>query len=375
MQADSSARILDGRYELGERIGSGGMGEVRLGVDRRLGREVAIKLLRPDLAELPEVRGRFEHEARVAARLSHASAVTVFDSGEADGVPYLVMECLPGRTLADALAEGPLPEDEVRQIALDLLGALGAAHALGIVHRDVKPGNVLFSNEGRVKLADFGIAKSADLADQTLTGQLIGTPAYLAPERLRGEEASPATDLYSLGVVLYEALVGRKPFEGDTPIALAHAIGNSSAAPIKEQLPTVDPALDAVIHRALAKDPGGRFPDATAMATAIVGGSPVERFGDATVFATSPTPTEVFPVAGSDAPAVAGTTLQRRHYAMGGAAAVVLLAIVLLLSRGGDDAGGGAAPTTTTATAPVSTLAPPPALEDALRRLERAVKP
>jgi serine/threonine protein kinase len=309
----------------------------------------------------------------------------VFDSGEADGVPYLVMECLPGRTLADALANGPLPEDQVRQLALDLLGALGAAHALGIVHRDVKPGNILFSNEGRVKLADFGIAKSADLVDQTMTGQLIGTPAYLAPERLREEEASPATDLYSLGVVLYEALVGRKPFEGDTPVALAYAIDNSSPAPIRELLPAVDPGLDAAIHRALAKDPGDRFPDAAAMASVIAGGTPVERSEDATVFAASPTATEVFPVVGRDAPpAGAATTARRRrdeqplrhrYYAIGAAAAVVLLA-VLLLSRGRGDAGGGAVPATTTAPpVTVSTLAPPPALDDALRRLEDAIVP
>ncbi|MCU1375801.1 MAG: serine/threonine protein kinase, partial [Actinomycetia bacterium] len=386
MQADPPAQVLDGRYEVGARIGSGGMGEVRRGVDRRLGRDVAIKFLRPDLAEQPAVRGRFEHEAQVAARLSHASAVTVFDSGEDDGVPYLVMECLPGRTLADALSEGPLPEDQVRELAVDLLGALGAAHALGIVHRDVKPGNILFTNEGRVKLADFGIAKSADLVDQTMAGQLVGTPAYLAPERLRGEEASPSTDLYSLGVVLYEALVGRKPFVGDTPIALAYAIDNSSPPPVQAQLPAIDAVLGEAIHRALAKDPAVRFPDAGSMARVISGEGLATRSGEATV-AASPMATEVFPAAAAPAGAPQANALttartwwdgqpatNRRYYAAATAVAVLLLAALLLSGRGG----GGEQPagqTTTTAPSTVATVAPPPALDDALRKLEDAVKP
>ena len=205
--------------------------------------EVAVKLLRPDLAADPGVRGRFEHEARAAARLSHPAIVTVFDSGEHDGVPYLVMERLPGSSLADELAVGPVDPDRVGAIALRVAGALATAHAAGIVHRDVKPGNLLLTEEGDVKLADFGIATSAEISDRTATGMVVGTPAYLAPERLAGGPATTSTDVYSLGVVLYEALTGSKPFAGDSPVVIAHAIHATSPTPIASCMPAVDPTL------------------------------------------------------------------------------------------------------------------------------------
>ena len=382
MEHDAS-QVLDGRYRVGARIGIGGMGEVRRGVDLRLGRDVAIKFLRSDIAEQTAVRSRFEHEATSAARLSHPSAVTVFDTGESNGVPYLVMECLPGHTLADALLEGPLPEQRVRQLAVDLLGALHAAHSIGIVHRDVKPSNVLFTDDGRVKLADFGIAKSADLLDQTMTGQLVGTPAYLAPERLRGDEASPASDIYSVGVVLYEALTGRKPFQGDTPIAVAYAIANSTPSPIREHVTDVDPRLARVIHRALAKNPSERFATAAALAAAISGHGPQSAAGDATAVATTAADTDAFPITATRTVSADSRTKPQtrslarptsyRGYAVAGAAALLLVIVGVLLN--GRDASDDQPTGTTPTTSPTpSTLAPPAPLDDAIRQLERAVR-
>src|ERR1700722_18658090 len=204
----TATRLLAGRYELGSMLGHGGMADVRDATDRRLARPVAVKILRPDLAAQPRARRRFETEARAAARLSHPNAVMVFDSGEDDGVPFIVMERLPGRTLADEFLDGPLTLERARAVAREILSALGAAHAAGIVHRDVKPGNVLLTDDGHVKVSDFGIAKTVDDIDQTQTTELIATPQYLAPARLAGEPASSRSDLYSVGVLLYEATSG-----------------------------------------------------------------------------------------------------------------------------------------------------------------------
>jgi tRNA A-37 threonylcarbamoyl transferase component Bud32 len=253
-----AAALVDGRYRVGAVIGRGAMGEVRSAWDERLDREVAYKCLRSDLARDPAVRARFEDEARSAARLAHHAIVTVFDSGEHDGVPYLVMERLPGRTLADELTDGPLPERRVEAIAVDIGGALATAHDLGVIHRDVKPGNILLTADGGVKLADFGIAKSADAMDHTQTGMIIGSPSYLAPERLAGEPATARSDLYALGVVLYEALTGTKPFRGDTPVALAHAIHTTSPEPIRTRCPGTSDALAGVIDGCMARAPGDR---------------------------------------------------------------------------------------------------------------------
>src|SRR5438128_3374368 len=221
---NSESPTLAGRYELGALLGHGGMGTVRDAVDRRLGRSVAVKILRADLAEQPRARRRFETEAHAAARLAHPNVVTVFDSGEDDGIPFLVMERLPGRTLADELTAGPLSPERARGVVREVLSALAAAHAAGIIHRDIKPGNVLLTEDGHVKVSDFGIAKTVDHLDQTQTAELVATPGYLAPERLVGEAASQRSDLYSVGVLLYEALSGRRPFERDTPLAQMRAI-------------------------------------------------------------------------------------------------------------------------------------------------------
>ena len=263
--------VLADRYRLGPAVGHGAMGEVHLAEDLKLARPVAIKSLRPELARYPDVRQRFGHEARAAARISHPNVVRVYDTGEQDRIPYLVMECLPGTSLLDELAWGTLEPRRVRRVALDVLGALDAAHRLGVVHRDVKPGNILLSAalDGPVKVSDFGIAKSADEHSITDSGPLVGTPAYLAPERVAGKPAGPASDLYSLGVVLFEALTGRRPYEGETSLALALAIHMGEGPDVLQLRPDLDPALAAIVDKALARDPSDRWESAAAMAEAF----------------------------------------------------------------------------------------------------------
>ena len=256
------------RYETRQRLGRGGMAEVYAASDRRLHREVAVKLLLPAMAVKPDVRRRFEAEARAAASFTHPNAVAVYDSGDHDGAAFIVMERLPGETLADRLRAGPADPEWVRGLAHDVLGALSAAHAAGIVHRDVKPGNILLTADGSAKIADFGIATSLD-ADPTSASYLVGTPAYLAPERLDGAPASPRSDLYSLGVVLYEALAGAKPFTGDVPVAVAHSIHEGAHRPLAEVCPEVDAGLVGVVEQAIARDPDARFRSATAMDAAL----------------------------------------------------------------------------------------------------------
>jgi serine/threonine protein kinase len=242
---------------------------VRSAEDKRLGRPVAVKLLREDLAGVPDVRARFEAEARAAASLSHPNIVAVFDVGEDDSErPYLVMERLPGKTLHDEIARGPLKIPRAVSMGIQVADALTAAHVAGIVHRDVKPGNVLDAGDSVWKVADFGIAKSTEVGSLTTTGVVLCTPGYVAPERLAGEAATPASDLYSLGVVLYEALAGHRPFRDDSPAALAQSM---SADPprLEEARPDVDPRLADVVHRALARDPQERFATATEMRVAL----------------------------------------------------------------------------------------------------------
>ncbi|MDQ3469192.1 MAG: serine/threonine protein kinase, partial [Actinomycetota bacterium] len=215
---------LAGRYALGEPLGTGGMARVVAARDLRLDRPVAVKLLAADVVD-PLGRERFVREARSSAGFSHPNAVAVYDAGDADGSLFLVMELVDGPSLATALADGPLPLGRAVSVADDVLAALGAAHAAGIVHRDVKPGNILLGRDGRAKLADFGIAKRLDdlSGDLTLTGQFVGTPRYLAPEQVVGEPVTAATDLYAVGVVLFEMVSGRPPFDAGTPLATAIA--------------------------------------------------------------------------------------------------------------------------------------------------------
>jgi serine/threonine protein kinase len=262
--------VLGGRYELRGVLGRGGMAEVRDGWDIRLDRPVAVKLLYPLFATQPDNRMRFDVEARAAAGLNHPHIVSVHDSGEHAGTPYIVMERLSGQTLADVIATGPLPQPQVRSILDAVLSALAAAHAAGILHRDIKPANILFSASGDTKVADFGIAKSAASA-HTMTGQIVGTMAYLSPDRIAGRPASAADDLYAVGVVGYEALTGRRAFPQENLAELARAIAMDTPPPLAALRPDVDPALAAVIERAMARDAAGRFGSADEMRAALAG--------------------------------------------------------------------------------------------------------
>jgi serine/threonine protein kinase len=262
--------ILGGRYELRGVLGRGGMAEVRDGWDTRLGRAVAVKLLYPMFSVQPDNRRRFEIEARAAAALNHPHIVAVHDSGDHDGTPYIVMERLSGRTLADVIARGPLPQEQVRTILDDVLSALAVAHAAGILHRDIKPANILFTGLGDTKVGDFGIAKSGESV-HTMTGQIVGTMAYLSADRIAGRPASVTDDLYALGVVGYEALAGRRPFPQENLAELARAIADGAPPPLTVLRPDIDPGLAAVIEQAMAREPQRRFTSANSMRAALAG--------------------------------------------------------------------------------------------------------
>lgn len=267
-------RLLSGRYRLGDDIGAGGTSRVFRAVDERLGRPVAVKLLNSAIAASadPSGRNRFLQECRTSAGFTHPAAVTVFDAGEDDGDLFLVMELVEGQTLAERLARtGPLPVSEAMAIASDVLGALGAAHAAGIVHRDVKPANILLGREGHAKLADFGIAKRFDELEEsvTATGLIIGTPRYLAPEQASGRELTFATDVYAVGIVLFEMISGRPPFTGDSAVAIAVAQQSTAAPDIRTVRPAVPSAVAATIARALAVDPADRHGSAAELAAEL----------------------------------------------------------------------------------------------------------
>jgi serine/threonine-protein kinase len=264
--------LLSDRYELGATIGAGGMARVVQAHDRLLDRPVAVKLMRDDLSADPTVRQRFLREARAAARFAHPNAVAVYDTGQDGRRPWIVMELVDGDNLADRLAaEGALPAETAKAITDQVLAALSAAHRAGMVHRDVKPANILLPDRGGVKLTDFGIAKGIQeaTAGLTATGQLIGTAKYLAPEQVDGHPATPASDIYAMGVVLYEMLAGAPPFSGENALAVALAHTRDPVPPLRG----VDPTLASVAQRALAKDPAGRYPDAAAMREALGGDS------------------------------------------------------------------------------------------------------
>ncbi len=265
--------LCDGRYELRGVLGRGAMAEVRDGWDAKLGRPVAIKLLYPGVADRPDSRLRFQMEAHAAAQLTGPHVVVVHDVGEHDGLPFIVMERLPGVSLADHIARGPLPPAFVHAVLDGVLDALAEAHNVGILHRDVKPGNILFTTTGEPKLADFGIAKTSGAA-YTGTGQIIGSMAYLSPDRLNSKPATVDDDLYAVGVVGYEALTGRRPFPQENLSALGQAILHESPPPLAALRPDVPPVLAAAIERAMARDPAWRFDQANVMRAALAGANP-----------------------------------------------------------------------------------------------------
>jgi serine/threonine-protein kinase len=260
--------LIADRYELQELVGTGGMSSVFRAHDNQLEREVAIKILHQHYAEDPEYLERFRREARAVARLSHPNIVTVIDRGDDDGRQYIVFEHVKGENLKElVLRTGRLPVPQALELALHIADGLSFAHEHGLVHRDVKPQNVLLSDEGEVKVTDFGIARSLHVEHGvTQTGTVLGTGEYLAPEQASGKTVSPATDVYSLGVVLWELLAGDVPFTGDNFVAVALRHVNEPPPSLRERRPDVSPRLDAAVQRALAKDPASRFPSMAAFA-------------------------------------------------------------------------------------------------------------
>ena len=264
--SDPGPTVFNGRYELHRRLGRGGMAEVFLARDQLLDRPVAVKVLFPEFATDPAFVERFRREATAAANLNHPNIVGVYDWGEADGTYFIVMEYVDGRTLSETLrAEGPLHPDRVADVGADVAAALGFAHRNGVVHRDVKPGNVIVTQAGQVKVADFGIARAITAnADENLTqvGTVMGTATYFSPEQARGDRVDPRSDIYSLGCVLYELLVGKPPFTGDTPVAIAYQHVQESPVPPRHHNIELPTAIEAIVLKCLAKNPANRYPSA-----------------------------------------------------------------------------------------------------------------
>jgi serine/threonine-protein kinase len=325
----TDARLLGSRYELGDVIGVGGMAEVHHGRDVRLGREVAIKLLRADLARDPAFQGRFRREAQAAASLNHPAIVAVYDTGEdvrgSRRTPYIVMEYVEGRTLRQTLeAEGRLYPHRALEITAQVCAALEQAHRAGIVHRDVKPGNVMLTPAGEVKVMDFGIARAVTGtgATMTQTAAIIGTASYLSPEQARGEHVDARSDIYSTGCLLYELLTGAPPFSGDSAVAVAYQHVREDPVPPSHIETDLSPAIDAVVLKAMAKNPANRYQTAADMRADL------ER-------AIAGRPVEATPVLADDASALmpppATTVLLRQQQPRTGrAAAYTLLALATL---------------------------------------------
>ena len=270
MELTAPGTVLGGRYRLVSPIARGGMATVWVADDPVLSRRVAVKILRSDLAADDGTRVRFRHEAIAAARLSHPNIVATYDTGDDDGVAYIVMELIDGPTLRLLIdQQGGLPVADVIRIGKQVADALDAAHRAGLVHRDVKPANVLVPATGPVKVTDFGIAKAAGADDLTRTGTVMGTARYLAPEQVNGRPTDPRTDVYALGLLMYEALCGHPPFGGDTEIATAMARLTTSTPAVRAERPEVSQALDDVIHRCLARQPSARFGSAAAVRDAL----------------------------------------------------------------------------------------------------------
>jgi eukaryotic-like serine/threonine-protein kinase len=336
------ARVLNGRYEVESRLGEGGMATVFGGSDRLLGRKVAIKVLARQYAKDRTAVERFRREAQAAAGLNHPNVVSVFDTGSDDGVHYIVMERVEGRTLADIIRnEGALAPSRAADIAVGVCRALSSAHEKGMVHRDVKPGNVLLTPQGGVKVADFGIARVASVDTLTATGSVMGTASYLSPEQARGGSIDARSDIYSLGCVLYEMLTGKPPFDGETPLSIAYKHVEEEPVPPSSLNPAVPPELEAVVGKAMAKDPDDRYRSAGQMARDLREASPTAPL-EPTAAVAHVERTDVLPVSPQGPasteplPATVTRSLRRRWWsfaAVAGALAALALALALTLGR------------------------------------------
>jgi len=329
-------KTLADRYELLERIGSGGMGTVWRARDTLLERDVAVKLLHEGLASDAAFAERFRREARAAARLGHPNIAAVYDTGEHDGVPFIVMELVDGESLhARIKRDGPLTVKDTVRVVRPVLAALNHAHSKGLVHRDMKPGNVLIARSGDVKVVDFGIAKGVgEGTSVTRTGSLMGTAAYLSPEQVEGKQATPSSDLYSLGCLMFSALTGAPPYDGDSAVAVAMRHLRDPVPSVRDRRPDVPAPLARVVEQALEKDPGRRFASAAEMDAALRRISPSSLPDTAPTVVMAAPDTTVAVSAGTEVIAPAARRPQRpgppRTARMIGALAGVLFAIAAI---------------------------------------------
>jgi eukaryotic-like serine/threonine-protein kinase len=362
------------RYRLGRCIAVGGMGSVWEAQDLRLDRRVAVKLPADDLARgLPDHVARFAREATAAGRLAHPNVATVHDHGYEGFTPFIVMELLQGETLAERIRRGPVPEDEAVQIAGQVAAALDAAHDAGIVHRDVKPANIMLT-PGGVKVMDFGVA-SAEWTQTITTAGMLGTAAYLSPEQARGEPAVPASDVYSLGVVVFEMLAGRPPFVADTQVAVVAAHVHRDPPPLADLAPDTSDHVVRAIESALAKDPADRPPTPSALARMLEDAEPtvpvpapagVAAFDETGLMATpsltepiaDEEPTSVFALAPSASVEGPSEVEQRRRWWWGAAAALLVVLALAAWAWAADD-GIEDAPASTTTEVTVATATVP----------------
>lgn len=370
--------VVSGRYRLEAHLGSGATSSVWRARDLDLGRPVALKALF-GAGVAPELAARFEREATILGRLSHPNVVPVYATGNDDGRPYLVMAHVEGLSLDRVLQDGPLPVDDAVGLAADVAAGLAAAHRAGVVHRDVKPANIVCGADGTPRLVDFGIARADDLTSVTAADSVLGTASYLSPEQARGEVPGPASDVYALGCVLYEALTGHPPFAGSSALAVAYRQVHDDPVPPSSARPEVPAAVEAVVLRSLAKDPADRYPSGAELEADLRR----VRAGEAPASVTAPTEalapvpaeaTMVMPAVAADPPAevidpaplAPAPPRSARPWGVAAAAcaAVAVLAIVLGNLTGGSGADPGSdrrSTTTTTAVAVVATTPPPTA--------------
>jgi len=327
---DATLTFADGRYTVERLLGRGGMAAVYLAHDRELDRTVAVKVLDERFAADDEVAGRFRREALTAARLAHPNVVAVYDTGVEDGAEYIVMEHVDGEGLDAVLVrEAPLAPGRVVELAVQACAGLGYAHGQGVVHRDVKPANLLLRPDGLLKVTDFGIARSLDRATTlTQAGTILGTAAYLAPEQARGEEAGPPADVFSLGVVCYQALTGELPWPVESLGQLA-AVAETPARPVRDAAPTTPPEVESAVMRALAREPGYRPQDAAAFGAELEG-APTVRVPSSQAETVALPPSQRRHTARRRTPAIAAAVL---------AVAILVAALAIgLASRGGSNA-------------------------------------
>lgn len=351
--------LFDGRYRIQRRLGKGGMARVYLAEDESLDRQVAIKILADRHSDDPHFVERFQREARAAARLNHPNLVQIYDQAQVDGTSYIVMEYVEGETLKDLIRrEAPLDPRQAIGIAMQVLAALRVAHQAGIVHRDIKPQNILVQPDGRVKVADFGIARAEGGSDMTEAGSIVGTAQYLAPEQAQGLPLGPPADLYSMGIVLYEMLSGRVPFEGDSAVTIAMKHVQEPPEQLTDRNPLVPPGLEAVVMRALAKNPAQRYQTAEEMGVdldRVRQGLPVSEetlvIGAETV-AHAPRITETMIQPRTAPPPPAGRD-NRRLWGVLAVIGVVALAIVIGVAVWASTRGTEPPPTTATTVAQV----------------------